>query len=152
MKKTTSKKAPVKSTAAAKAAKKPVAKKTAPAKAAPAKKAVAAKAAKKTAAKAAAKKPVAKKAAPVAPAKKPCKCNSAKPCCGKKDCDCQEKFEKLIAEIFGQLSDIRAVEELMKDFFFTELLKRKIDEDSANEMANKLTINVESFEANIDID
>ncbi len=143
MKKTTSKKAPVKSTAASKAAKKPVAKKTAPAKAAPAKKAVASKAA---------KKPVAKKAAPVAPAKKPCKCNSAKPCCGKKDCDCQEKFEKLIAEIFGQLSDIRAVEELMKDFFFTELLKRKIDEDSANEMANKLTINVESFEANIDID
>ena len=138
MKKTTSKKAPVKSTAAAKAVKKPVAKKTAPAKAAPAKKAVAAKAAKKPAAKAA--------------AKKPCKCNSAKPCCGKKDCDCQEKFEKLIAEIFGQLSDIRAVEELMKDFFFTELLKRKIDENSANEMANKLTINVESFEANIDID
>lgn len=135
MKKTTSKKAPVKSTAAAKAAKKPVVKaaakkpvdkKAVPAKAAPAKKAVA--------------------------AKKPCKCNSAKPCCGKKDCDCAEKFEKLIAEIFGQLSDIRAVEELMKDYFFTELLKRKIDEDSANEMANKLTINVESFEANIDID
>ncbi len=134
MKKTTSKKAPVKSTAAKAAkkpavkaaAKKPVAKKAVPAKAAPAKKAVA--------------------------AKKPCKCNSAKPCCGKKDCDCAEKFEKLIAEIFGQLSDIRTVEELMKDYFFTELLKRKIDEDSANEMANKLTINVESFEANIDID
>ena len=135
MKKTTSKKVPVKSTVAAKtakkpavkaAAKKPAAKKAAPAKAAPAKKAVA--------------------------AKKPCKCNSAQPCCGKKDCDCQEKFEKLIAEIFGQLSDITAVEELMKDYFFTELLKRKIDEDSANEMANKLTINVESFEANIDID
>ena len=44
------------------------------------------------------------------------------------------------------------LEELMKDYFFTELLKRKSDEDSANEMANKLTINVESFEANIDID
>ncbi len=105
--------------------------------------------AKKTGVKAPAKKPVAKKAC--ACGGKTCKTNPSKKCCGKKDCKCGKVYEKQVAEVFGQLSDIVAVENLMKDYFFTELLKRGVNEEEANAKANALIINVEAFEANIDI-
>ncbi len=127
MKKTTAKKSVAKTT-------KTVAKK------APAKKAVA---------KAPAKKAVAKKTCGCG--SKTCKINPSKKCCGKKNCKCGEIYEKQVAEVFGQLSDIAAVENLMKDYFFTELLKRGVDEEEANAKANALIINVDAFEANIDI-
>ena len=98
--------------------------------------------------KAPAKKAVAKKACTCGGK---CKTNPTKKCCGKKGCKCEAIFEKQVAEVFGQLSDIVAVENLLKDYFFTELLKRGIDEEEANAKANMLMVNVESFEANIDI-
>lgn len=96
-----------------------------------------------------AKKTVAKK--PCACAGKKCKTNPTKKCCGKKGCDCKGIFEKQIAEIFGQLNEIEAVENLLKDYFFTELLKRGVDEEEANAKANMLMVNIETFEANVDI-
>ena len=95
------------------------------------------------------KKTVAKK--PCACSGKKCKTNPTKKCCGKKDCNCKGTFEKQIAEIFGQLNEIEAVENLLKDYFFTELLKRGIDEEEANAKANMLMVNIETFEANVDI-
>ncbi len=143
---------------------KPVAKK-AVAKKAPAKKAVAKVPAKKAPVKAspkkvAPKKVASKKVAPKAQAKKSCSCgggakacktNPNKKCCGKKDCKCQEKFEKLIGEIFGQLSNEKAVEELLKNYFYTELLMRDYSDDEANAMANSIIVNVDTLDANIDI-
>lgn len=118
---------------------KPVAKK-APAKKAVAKKPVVKKVPEK---KAVAKKPVAKKVAT-----KMCKCNPQKKCCGKKDCTCNVNFGELIEEIFGQLRDMKAVENLLKDFFFTELLKRGFEEAIANAYANKIIVDMDKFEAN----
>ena len=123
--------------------------------------------AKKAPAKKTIAKPVAKKApvkkAPVkkTPAKscsckksatKMCKNNPQKKCCGKKNCTCHVNFGELVSEIFGQLGDIKAVENLLKDYFFTELLKKGFEEAVANAYANKLLVDVEAFEANIDID
>ena len=100
--------------------------------------------AKKTAAPA---KP-AKKAAAPAP-KKPCKADSKKPCCGKKNCACALDADKLVAEIFGALNNTAAVESLLKDYFFTELIKKGVDEAEANTMANNLTVQIENFDATI---
>ena len=94
----------------------------------------------------------AKKAVKKAPCQKACKANPAKKCCGKKDCDCQSTAITLISEIFGRLSDTKAVEELLKDYFFTELLKRGFDESAANNMCNRLSVQIANFDANIDID
>ena len=99
--------------------------------------------------KAVAKKTVAKKSC--ACAGKKCKTNPTKKCCGKKGCNCKGIFEKQIAEIFGQLNEIEAVENLLKDYFFTELLKRGVDEEEANAKANMLMVNIETFEANVDM-
>ncbi len=113
----------------------------------------AAKAAKASVPAKAQKKPVAvKKAVKKAPCQKACKANPSKKCCGKKDCDCQSTAINLISEIFGRLSDTKAVEELLKDYFFTELLKRGFDEVAANNMCNRLTVQIANFDANIDID
>lgn len=100
-----------------------------------------------------AKKPVtaakpAKKAAAPAP-KKPCKADAKKTCCGKKNCSCAVDADKLIAEIFGALNNTAAVETLLKDYFFTELIKKNIDEEKANTMANNLTVQIENFDATI---
>ncbi|MDY5582328.1 MAG: hypothetical protein SPF41_00045 [Candidatus Merdousia sp.] len=116
----------------------------------PVKKAAASKAAPKAAAK---KAPVKKApAAKKAPEKK-CACASKK-AAGKKTCDCKGKgapcFGSLISEVFSQLQDTDNLSTLMKDYFFTELLKRGIEENTANTLANKLDVQIESFEANID--
>lgn len=100
-----------------------------------------------------AKKPVtaakpAKKAAAPAP-KKPCKADAKKTCCGKKNCACAVDADKLVAEIFGALNNTAAVETLLKDYFFTELIKKNIDEEKANTMANNLTVQIENFDATI---
>lgn len=139
--------------------KKPVAKKAMAAKPA---KTVAAKApakpvAKKPEAKAPAKAPAKKavsKAAPKAAAKAPAKKVAQKKCeCGKKSCDCESGncLEKLIAEVFGILADDNNVANLLKDFFFTELLKKGIDEKAASDMANRIEVEIKAFEANIEI-
>lgn len=122
----------------------------------PVKKAAASNAAPKAAAKKAPvkKAPAAKKAPAVkkAPEKK-CACASKK-AAGKKACDCKGKeapcFGSLISEVFSQLQDTDNLSTLMKDYFFTELLKRGIEENTANTLANKLDVQIESFEANID--
>ncbi len=116
----------------------------------PAKKAVAKKAP--------AKKVPAKKSA-VKPAAKKCACQSksaAKKCGGKKECACRKAglpkgvcFNSLVTEIFSSLEDNENLSMLMKDFFFTELLKRDIDENIANTLANKLNVVIQSFEADI---
>lgn len=90
----------------------------------------------------------AKKAAAPAP-KKPCKADAKKTCCGKKNCACAVDADKLIAEIFGALNNTAAVETLLKDYFFTELIKKNIDEEKANTMANNLTVQIENFDATI---
>ena len=142
MKKNTAKKSaapkkPVKKAAASNAAPKAAAKKAPVKKAPAAKKAPAVK-----------KAPAAKKA----PEKK-CACASKK-AAGKKTCDCKGKeapcFGSLISEVFSQLQDTDNLSTLMKDYFFTELLKRGIEENTANTLANKLDVQIESFEANID--
>ena len=125
------------------------------------------------------KKQTAKKAAAKAPAKKPAKKPAAKtaaktvakapakkaPAKGKKAsakksgcgsaCECGKEenfcFESLISEIFNQLGDTENLASLMKDYFFTELLKRGIDEAVANALANRIIVEIGSFEANIDI-
>ncbi len=96
----------------------------------------------------------AKKAAPQQQkqAQKMCKNNPSKPCCGKKNCDCASNSAALISEIFGCLSSTKALEELLKDYFFTELLKRGFDENCANDMANKVSIQIGNFDADIDIE
>lgn len=83
---------------------------------------------------------------------KMCKNNPSKPCCGKKNCDCASNSAALISEIFGCLSSTKALEELLKDYFFTELLKRGFDENCANDMANKVSIQIGNFDADIDIE
>ena len=123
------KKQPAKKTAAKAAAKSTV------------KKAVAPKAAKAPAKKAPAKKAPAKKAGKKGKCGGSCGCGSDKSFC----------FETLISEIFNQLGDTQTLSELMKDYFFTELLKRGIDESVANALANKISVEIENFEANIDI-
>jgi hypothetical protein len=125
---------------------------------APAKKAVAKKtpAKKAVAKKAPAKKAVEKKA----PAKKcGCQCASKKgKCAGKKECRCKKLgmpkgvcFEKLIAEIFTQLEDKENLAILLTDYFFMELVRRGIDEELANKLANSIEVVVESFEAGVGI-
>ncbi len=134
-KKPVAKKAPVKQ-----AVKKAPAKKPAP------KKAVA----KKAPAKPVAKKAVAKKAPAKKQPKKACACKNG----GKKECTCGGKcdcYEKLIAEVFGKLSDTANVVVLLKDYFYTELLNKGIAEAKASDMANGIDIEIASFEANIDI-
>lgn len=134
-------------------AKKPAPKKAPAAKSA---KPAAKKAAPKTAPKKAPAKPAAKKrprklpAKKTAPAKKACACakGDAKKKCGCADGNC---FENLIAEIFGKLADDANVENLLKDFFYTELLNKGIDEAAASDMANRVEIEVKAFEANIEI-
>ena len=114
---------------------------------APAKKAVAKKAPAK---KAVAKKAIAKKA----PAKKcGCKCASKK-----KECRCKKLglpkgvcFESLIAEVFAQLEDKENLAILLTDYFFMELVRRGIDEELANKLANSIEVVVESFEAGVGI-
>lgn len=134
--------------------------------------------AKKTAAKTATK-PAAKKAAPKAPAKCPakkgatcagktspkkdcsckksdCKCDATqkKGSCAssKKECKCNKSesqgvcFEKLLNEVFSQLDSA----ELLKDYFFTELLKRGFEEPVANAMANRISVDV-NIEGDISI-
>lgn len=85
-------------------------------------------------------------------AQKMYKNNPSKPCCGKKNCDCASNSAALISEIFGCLSSTKALEELLKDYFFTELLKRGFDENCANDMANKVSIQIGNFDADIDIE
>lgn len=107
---------------------------------------------KKPVKKAAAPKAASKAAAKKAPEKK-CACASKK-AAGKKACACKDKktpcFGSLISEVFSQLQDTDNLSTLMKDYFFTELLKRGIEENTANTLANKLDVQIESFEANID--
>lgn len=159
MKKTTAKNNNTKNSKQTKAQKKPT---PAPKKAAPKKVAPKPPVKKAPAKKTAPKKPETKKVAPKkTETKKPeqkkefknekkCKANPQKPCCGKKDCDCKNQGKKLIAEIFGQLNQINAIEDLLKDYFFTELLKRGTDEIIATQAANNLIITVEGLEATID--
>ena len=94
-----------------------------------------------------AKKPAPKKA-PAAKSAKPAAKGDAKKKCGCADGNC---FENLIAEIFGKLADDANVENLLKDFFYTELLNKDIDEAAASDMANRVEIEVKAFEANIEI-
>ncbi len=137
------------------------AKKTAPKKAPAAKPAknAAKKAPAKPAPKAAPKKPAPKASKPAQKPSKACACkNDPKKACDckndpQKSCGCQggNCFEKLIAEIFGKLADDSNVANLLKDFFYTELLNKGIDESAASDMANRIEIEIKSFEANIEI-
>ena len=137
------------------------AKKTAPKKAPAAKPAknAAKKAPAKPAQKAAPKKPAPKASKPAQKPSKACACkNDPKKACDRKNdpqksCGCQggNCFEKLIAEIFGKLADDSNVVNLLKDFFYTELLNKGIDESAASDMANRIEIEIKSFEANIEI-
>lgn len=125
---------------------------------APAKKAVA----KKTPAKKAVTKKAPAKKAEVkkAPAKKcGCQCGSKKgKCAEKKGCRCKKLglpsgvcFESLIAEVFTQLEDKENLAILLTDYFFMELVRRGIDEELANKLANSIEVVVESFEAGVGI-
>jgi len=165
MAKTNAKKTAPKKAPAAKPAKN--AAKKAPAK--PAQKAPAKKAPAKPAQKAAPKKPAPKASKPAPKPAKACACkNDPKKSCDckndpKKSCDCKNDpkkscgcqggncFEKLIAEIFGKLADDANVANLLKDFFYTELLNKGLDESAASDMANRIEIEIKSFEANIEI-
>ena len=107
------------------------------------------------AAKVPAKKASPAKAAKKAPEKK-CSCGKdGKKCsCGKADCKCGGEgfcFEKLVTEIFGQLSDESVMAALMQDYFYTELLKKGFEENMANTLANKLNVDIASFEADVSI-
>lgn len=123
------------------------------------KKAAAAKApAKKTATKTAAKAPAKKPAAAKKAVKeaKPCAEKKAeKGCCGKGGCACKKAgseavcAESLISEIFSQLQDTEVLSTLLADYFFCELIRRGIDEKTADELANKLDIEIGEFEADI---
>ena len=110
----------------------------------------------KKAAKPAAKK-TAKAPAKKAPAKK-CACGSGKSeksCgCKKGECPCKKAglpagvcLGELVAEVFSQLEDNENIATLMKDYFFTELIKRGVNENAANTLANRLDVTIESFEA-----
>ena len=141
------------------------AKKTAPKKAPAAKpaknaaKKAPAKPAQKAPAKKAPAKPAPKASKPAQKPSKACACkNDPKKACDckndpQKSCGCQggNCFEKLIAEIFGKLADDSNVANLLKDFFYTELLNKGIDESAASDMANRIEIEIKSFEANIEI-
>lgn len=118
---------------------------------APAKKAVAKKAPAK---KAVEKKAVAKKA----PAKKCCGNSGCKCATKKKECRCKKLgmpkgvcFESLITEVFSQLEDKENLAILLTDYFFMELVRRGIDEELANKLANSIEVVVESFEAGVGI-
>ena len=118
---------------------------------APAKKAVAKKAPAK---KAVEKKAVAKKA----PAKKCCGNSGCKCATKKKECRCKKLgmpkgvcFESLITEVFSQLEDKENLAILLTDSFFMELVRRGIDEELANKLANSIEVVVESFEAGVGI-
>ena len=118
---------------------------------APAKKAVAKKAPVK---KAVEKKAVAKKA----PAKKCCGNSGCKCATKKKECRCKKLgmpkgvcFESLITEVFSQLEDKENLAILLTDYFFMELVRRGIDEELANKLANSIEVVVESFEAGVGI-
>lgn len=127
---------------------------------APAKKAVAKKApAKKAVAKKApVKKAVEKKAPAKAPAKKCCGNSGCKCATKKKECRCKKLgmpkgvcFESLITEVFSQLEDKENLAILLTDYFFMELVRRGIDEELANKLANSIEVVVESFEAGVGI-
>lgn len=153
-KKTAPKKAPAAKPAKNAAKKAPVK----PAQKAPAKKAPA-KPAQKAPAQKAPAKPAPKASKPAQKPSKACACkNDPKKACDckndpQKSCGCQggNCFEKLIAEIFGKLADDSNVANLLKDFFYTELLNKGIDESAASDMANRIEIEIKSFEANIEI-
>lgn len=118
----------------------------------------------KKAASKAAKAP-AKKSAPVKAEKKAtakkCSCSKGgKKCSCEKDgkkCSCKSGggegfcFEKLVTEIFGKLSDESVMAALMQDYFYTELLKKGFEENMANTLANKLNVDIASFEADVSI-
>jgi hypothetical protein len=92
---------------------------------------------------------------------KKCSCKSGgkksgeKCSCGKSDCKCGGGegfcFEKLVTEIFGKLSDESVMAALMQDYFYTELLKKGFEENMANTLANKLNVDIASFEADVSI-
>ena len=153
-KKTAPKKAPAAKPAKNAAKKAPVK----PAQKAPAKKAPA-KPAQKAPAQKAPAKPAPKASKPAQKPSKACACkNDPKKACDckndpQKSCGCQggNCFEKLISEIFGKLADDSNVANLLKDFFYTELLNKGIDESAASDMANRIEIEIKSFEANIEI-
>ena len=153
-KKTAPKKAPAAKPAKNAAKKAPVK----PAQKAPAKKAPA-KPAQKAPVQKAPAKPAPKASKPAQKPSKACACkNDPKKACDckndpQKSCGCQggNCFEKLIAEIFGKLADDSNVANLLKDFFYTELLNKGIDESAASDMANRIEIEIKSFEANIEI-
>jgi len=111
----------------------------------------------KPAAKKTAKAPVKKAPAKKCAAKK-CACGSGKSeksCgCKKGECSCKKAglpagvcLGELVAEVFSQLEDNENIATLMKDYFFTELIKRGINENIANTLANRLDVTIESFEA-----
>ena len=95
-----------------------------------------------------------------APAKKECACggkttckaNPNKKCCGKKDCKCKVDSKKVLDEIFGQLNSIEAIEELLINFFYSELLARGYSDEQATELANKVIVDVQNLEARVDIE
>ena len=100
-----------------------------------------------------------KKAAKPAPKKAPAKVSKRaekSPCsCGEQSCSCSQSgsfcFESLIQETFGKLSDTERVADLLKDYFFTELLSKGVEEPVANALANRLDIKVSDFEVNIEL-
>jgi len=108
----------------------------------------------KTAAKTAPKK-AAKPAAKKAPAKVAKRAEKSSCSCGEQSCSCSQSgsfcFESLIQETFGKLSDTERVADLLKDYFFTELLAKGIEEPVANALANRLDIKVSDFEVNIEL-
>lgn len=106
-------------------------------------------------AKAAAQNTQAKKGAPKPGGKcqKPKGAKSGECKCGNPDCKCKsgnpgscECFEKLLNEIFMNLD----ASELLKDYLFTELLRRGYKEAEASAMANKISVDV-NIEGDISI-
>lgn len=127
-----------------------------------------AKTTKKTSAKAAPAKAAKKAKAPVKAAaktaKKACKCKEEKGKCkcakgnAKNECECgceksqRSCFESLIDEIFSDLNDAKNVENLFKDYFYTRLLAKGLDETAANALANRLEITVGALDVNVAIE
>ena len=104
------------------------------------------------------------KTAKKTPAKKTCKCKEEKGECkcakgsAKKECACgceksqRSCFESLIDEIFSDLNDAKNVENLFKDYFYTRLLAKGLDETAANALANRLEIAVGALDVNVAIE
>ncbi len=109
----------------------------------------------KAAAKVAAQTAQLKKSAPKPEAKcqKPKGAKAGECKCGNPNCKCKsgnpgscECFEKLLNEIFMNLD----AAELLKDYLFTELLRRGYKEAEASAMANKISVDV-NIEGDISI-